>query len=107
MDLDTYQERAWRTAVYPHAGEGQWTGLAYAGLGATGEAGEIANKIRKMARDDLGELTAARRDAIMSDVGGTLWYLAAVAQELGTTLSVIAERNIGELSSRAERGGEQ
>lgn len=104
MDMDKYQEAARATAVYQDHGEGTWVSTAYAALGLAGEAGEVANKVKKINRDDDMRITPERRDQLMAEAGGVMWYLAALADELGTTLSIIAERNLGSLADRAERG---
>jgi hypothetical protein len=101
MDFKEYQEKAVSTAVYP--GRGTVMGLAYAGLGL-GEAGEAQNKIKKVLRDDGGVLTEEKRIAIAKEIGGNLWYCAAVAEELGMSLDDIARMNLEELAGRKARG---
>lgn len=101
LSFDEYQKKAVSTAIYP--GRGTILGLAYAGLGL-GEAGEAQNKIKKVLRDDNGILTDEKRTAIAKEIGGTLWYCAAVAEELGMSLEIIAQMNIDELAGRKARG---
>lgn len=81
------------TAIFPAD-----QGLAYTTLGLAGEAGEIANKVKKVIRD--GRST----DGIADELGDVLWYLAAVANELGADLGDIADANLAKLASRAKRG---
>lgn len=102
MDFADYQQRARETAVYP--GQGNSNGLAYAALGLTGEAGEVANKVKKVLRDCGGTLTAERGAAIAEELGDVLWYVAALADELGADLGQIAALNAAKLESRALRG---
>jgi NTP pyrophosphatase (non-canonical NTP hydrolase) len=97
-----YQRRAGETAVYP--GMGEIEGLMYVGLGAAGEAGEIADKIKKVLRDDHGIVTDKARDGILKEVGGTLWYLAQICGELGASFEDVAEQNLAILADRKERG---
>ncbi len=99
MDLFEYQSRSRATAVYPGAGEN----LLYPTLGLCGEAGEVAEKIKKMIRDDDGVLTDERRAALAKELGDVLWYLAQLATEAGLELDAIAEANIEKLSSRQRR----
>ena len=99
VHLAEYQERSRRTAVYPNAG----TNLAYPTLGLCGEAGEVAEKIKKAMRDDGGILTDARREALASELGDVLWYLAQVSTEAGLDLDELAEANLAKLLSRQER----
>lgn len=100
MDFSEYEEAAASTAVYPGAGE--FMGLAYCGLGAAGEAGEIADKIKKLWRDN-GELNEEAVVGIHKEVGDELWYLAGVCREIGTTLESAAVANIAKLQDRYER----
>jgi NTP pyrophosphatase (non-canonical NTP hydrolase) len=99
MDLADYQLRSRATAVYPGAG----ANLTYPALGLCGEAGEVAEKVKKTLRDDDGVLTDARRAALAGELGDVLWYLAQVATEAGLDLDEIAEGNIAKLRSRQER----
>jgi NTP pyrophosphatase (non-canonical NTP hydrolase) len=99
MDLSEYQSRSRATAVYPRAGDN----LLYPTLGLCGEAGEVAEKIKKMVRDDDGVLTEERRAALAKELGDVLWYLAQLATEADLELEAIAEANIEKLSSRQRR----
>jgi NTP pyrophosphatase (non-canonical NTP hydrolase) len=100
--FDSYQSAARSTAVYPNSGS--WGGLAYASLGLAGEAGEVANKVKKVLRDEDGKLSDERRAELADELGDVLWYVAAVAEELGAYLSDVAEVNVEKLRSRKERG---
>jgi len=99
MELSEYQSRSRTTAVYPQAG----TNLLYPTLGLCGEAGEVAEKIKKMVRDDGGLLTDERRSALAKELGDVLWYLAQIATEAELELDAIAVANIEKLSSRQRR----
>jgi NTP pyrophosphatase (non-canonical NTP hydrolase) len=100
MELADYQHRSRATAVYPNAG----TNITYPALGLCGEAGEAAEKVKKAIRDDGGELTPARREALADELGDVLWYLAQLATEAGLDLDQIAEENLDKLLSRRDRG---
>lgn len=100
MDFLEYQRRALAMAVYP--GQDTDTGLAYATLGLAGEAGEVANKVKKVLRGDYS--SASKREELGEELGDVLWYLSAAAREIGMSLDTIAERNIEKLESRCERG---
>ena len=99
MRLSDYQQRSRATAVYPGAGEN----LLYPTLGLCGEAGEVAEKIKKMIRDDAGLLSEERRAALSKELGDVLWYLAQLATEADLDLDAIAEANIEKLLSRQDR----
>ena len=100
MDFSEYQEQSRRTATYPHAGED----MTYPALGLCGEAGEVAEKVKKTLRDDGGVLSAERREALSRELGDVLWYLAQLATEAGLDLEEIAAENLDKLFSRQERG---
>ena len=99
MHLSDYQQRSRATAVYPDAG----SNLTYPALGLCGEAGEAAEKVKKAIRDDGGELTPERRDALAAELGDVLWYVAQLATEAGLDLDEIAGANLDKLLSRQER----
>lgn len=94
-----YQQAAAKTAIYPGAGTGEDYALAYVALGLAGEAGEFANKIKKVLRD--GTFDA---ESLASELGDVLWYLAQAATELGTNLNLIARDNAEKLADRQDRG---
>jgi NTP pyrophosphatase (non-canonical NTP hydrolase) len=100
MDLSEYQRRSRATAVYPGAGEN----LTYPALGLCGEAGEVAEKVKKALRDDGGVLTPERREALAAELGDVLWYVAQVATEAGLDLGALAAANLDKLASRQARG---
>ena len=103
MNLDEYQRKAEKTAIYPKGTGNGTIGLMYCSLGVAGEAGEVADNVKKMMRDDGCVLTPDRRIKIEDEVGDVLWYLANTANELGTSLNAIAEKNLKKLNSRKKR----
>lgn len=78
--------------------------FTYPALGLVGEAGEIANKLKKVIRDKSGVLSDGVRESVSDELGDVLWYVAQLATEMGTDLDTIAQRNIDKLASRKERG---
>lgn len=104
MHFDEYQDATAETALYPDAGTGAIAALSYSALGLAGEGGEIANKVKKVLRDDAGLLTAEKADEIEKELGDVLWYIARVATEIGSDLNEIANGNLAKLRSRKERG---
>jgi NTP pyrophosphatase (non-canonical NTP hydrolase) len=97
MRFDDYQSVAQATKVYPHEAK-----IIYPALGLAGEAGEVANKAKKILRGDY-ELTEEVRAAIAEELGDALWYLAATASDLGYTLGEIARMNLDKLADRRDR----
>jgi len=81
--------------------------LVYPVLGLTNEAGEVAGKVKKIYRDNAGQITAAQREALKAELSDVLWYLAEICTQLGITLCEVAEYNLEKLGSRASRGAIQ
>lgn len=98
LSLNEYQTEAAKFAIYPKE-----QGLAYCILGLVGEAGEVANKYKKVIRDEGGELSPEKQIELLHEVGDVLWYAAQVATELGWNLRDIAQGNINKLADRHER----
>ena len=96
--LDEYQMFVRSTKVYDKEYH-----LVYPVLGLVNEAGEVAGKIKKLMRDDEGQLTQERFDDIVSELGDVLWYVTAVADDLGISLSNVFYDNFTKIKSRKER----
>lgn len=94
MNFKEYQELAAKTAIYPEEYR-----IVYPALGLAGEAGEVAEKVKKLIRD--GNLD---RELLAKELGDVLWYVSALSRDLGIDLETVATRNIEKLRSRAERG---
>jgi len=100
MDLNSYQTSALNTAVYPNQG----ANFVYPALGLVGEAGEVADKLKKVIRDNDGILTDEVRDKVAKEIGDVMWYVAVLSYEMDYPLEDIAKMNLDKLASRAERG---
>ena len=103
MTFNNYQTNASRTAFYPRA-EYKNQGLYYTTLGLVGEAGEIANKVKKIIRDNDGNLEELSKTDIFYELGDVLWYCANIADELGVNLEDVAKSNLNKLADRLNRG---
>jgi len=99
MDFSEYQAKAQRTAKYPTIGHG----VIYPTLGLANEAGEVAGKVKKIFRDKGGVIGDSERQALKSELGDVLWYIAQVCTELGLSMDEVAEANISKLLDRLER----
>ena len=99
MELNEYQKRALETALYPKE-----VRILYPTLGLTGEAGEVADKVKKVIRDNDGDFSVEKRLEIAKELGDVLWYISTLANDLGYTLEEIGDLNNRKLSSRKERG---
>ena len=102
MEFDEYQKLATRTATFD--GKQKEYQLMYLTLGVTGEAGEIAEKVKKLVRNDDGAISDEKRDELKSEIGDVLWYLSQLSRVLGLDFSIVAQANIDKLADRAARG---
>ena len=94
-----YQEKACDTAIFPKE-----KATEYLTLGLTGEAGEIANKVKKFIRDGAAQDEyLAKRIEIGYEIGDVLWYCAVLAEELDMNLGHIMEKNLEKLADRHKR----
>lgn len=99
MTFEEYDDFVAEIAFYPRD-----RGLTYCALKLNGEAGEVADKIGKMIRDDDAIMTDERRDALILELGDVMWYLSALAMELDCSLEYIARRNQEKLLTRVSKG---
>ena len=100
MDFKTYQNKARTTAQYPNLG----SNYIYPTLGLVGEAGEVAEKVKKVIRDKKGIFDQDSKDAIKKELGDVLWYLANLCTEFDFSLSDVALKNLDKLRLRASEG---
>ena len=98
-DFNAYQRSSARTAIYPEEHR-----ILYPALGLAGEAGEVANKVKKLIRDGPDGRPDDWREQISSEIGDVLWYCAALATDLNLTLGAVAGENLNKLSARKEAG---
>ena len=98
-DLDMYQQVAKQTAIYPRE-----QAIIYPTLGLTGEAGEVANKVKKIIRDDGNKINEGLVQEISAEIGDCLWYISVLADDIGCKLSDIANANLIKLAKRKEKG---
>ena len=99
MDCDDYQRAALRTA----RGKDAPDEFMHLVLGLVGETGEIAEKVKKLVRDQHSDLDRLDRDDMAAELGDVLWYAAVLADFLGLSLGDIAQRNIDKLTDRQRR----
>ena len=99
VDFNSYQRSAVTTAIYPDQHK-----ITYPALGMAGEAGEVANKVKKLIRDGPDKRPDTWREDIASEIGDVLWYCAALADDLNLTLGMIASQNLAKLQKRKAKG---
>ncbi len=95
--INEYQKQARKTAVYGAP-------ILYPTLGLCGEAGEVAEKVKKAIRDENGYISPERREDLKKELGDVLWYLACISGDLGISLEDVAVANLEKLADRQERG---
>ena len=99
MTFEDYQAKARQTAIYPNKDNN----FIYPTLGLVGEAGEVAEKMKKVLRDNDGIITEEKREEITKELGDVLWYIANLSKELNVSLEDVAQKNIEKLQSRQQR----
>lgn len=92
MTLNEYQEAASTTAL-GLATESAW----YCALGLTGEAGEVAEKIKKYYRDGA---PVGFKESLCKELGDVLWYAAMLGKFFEIDLESIGVVNIDKLAKR-------
>lgn len=112
MELTQYERLAGSTALYN--GRGTTQGLIYAAMALGGEVGELQNLVKKGLRGDYVSIEvwmAAHKSGLADELGDVLWYVTALAYELGYSLDEIAEMNLAKLAMRNQigtiKGGER
>lgn len=101
MTFEEYQKESRKTAKYPAI---MGKNFIYPTLGLAGEAGEVAEKVKKILRDKGGVVSEETKKEITKELGDVLWYLSQIATELDVSLEDVAGENLKKLFSRMERG---
>ena len=100
MDFKTYQKKARETAQYPNLGSNN----IYPTLGLVGEAGEVAEKVKKVIRDNNGVFDEHSKEEIKKELGDVLWYISNLCTEFNFKLEDVAIQNLKKLELRISRG---
>ena len=100
MDFKTYQKNARVTARYPNLGSNN----IYPTLGLVGEAGEVAEKVKKVIRDKKGLFDNESKKGLKKELGDVLWYVSNLCTEFNFSLDDIALQNLEKLKLRAAKG---
>lgn len=69
-------------------------------LGLVGEAGEVAEKVKKLLRDKTRFSSAD----IIKELGDVVFYATALANYYGSDLQGVLDSNVDKLDGREERG---
>ena len=103
MDFDEYQQKATKYDLAKATTDLKDPGFIEKVLGLVGEAGETADKIKKILRDKDGVASDEDRELVIKELGDTLWYIASIARYLNVGFSEVARGNIEKLESRWQR----
>ena len=114
-DLEEYASMTRKAAIYrdevddlvaeaPDPKLAKMLKIFYATMGLAGEAGEVANKVKKILRDCHGEISEETRTKLLGELGGVAWYLVALSEELGFKIEDVLEYNYNQIRSRQARG---
>lgn len=76
--------------------------VSIAGLGAAGEAGEVAEKIKKKLR---GDRDIHFTEGLKKELGDVLFYVTKLAHLHGFSLADVAQGNVDKLVERRRRTG--
>lgn len=104
VEFDDYQRKIVKYDLLEPEREGVSAGLIEKVLGLTGEAGETADKFKKIIRDKGGRISEEDKEEITKELGDVLWYVATIARYLEVPFSEVAKINVAKLESRAKRG---
>lgn len=98
--LDVFQKRAMSTRTAETLGDARY---CYAALGLNGEAGEVAEKVKKVIRDRNGEWDDETKRLTALEVFDVMWYCMAMLQDLEYDFSQVARMGLDKLNSRKQR----
>ncbi len=104
MHLDEYSDANPRIYDYSEGIRNINPNLLFCIIGLAGEAGEIADFIKKIARNRDGTMTDDDRRKLLLELGDVLWYVDSAARELDSSLTEVARMNMQKLSERKARG---
>ena len=99
MDINDFQKKALESVALT---EKDVAALAHRTLGLTGEAGILANQIKKIIRDKEGKADSEDIDVIKKRLGDVLYYTAVLAEYFDVELSGVAEQNISQSAAFKE-----
>lgn len=101
--MNEYQEKAKEYDLFRATGNYNTVAFIEKVLGLVGEAGETADKIKKVLRDKEGIIDEHDKEEIAKELGDVLWYIANIARYLNVSLDEVAKMNIDKLESRKQR----
>ena len=104
MNFNDYQKKAITTDTFGGNGDVSDPAFITKVLGLVGEAGEVAEKFKKVLRDKGGVLSEPDKAEVIKELGDVLWYMSSITHYLGVPLQDVAEGNLEKVLSRKSRG---
>lgn len=106
MTLEEYQKKAITTELMTRVEVVNANDPAMVAkiLGLVGEAGEAAEKYKKIVRDKSGVFSEEDKQEFIKELGDVLWYVSALSDYLGYSLEDVASKNLEKVLSRKSRG---
>lgn len=104
MTFNEYQDKAITTDTFGGKMESAIDlGFLEKAFGLTGEAGEVAEKLKRIYREKNGQINEEDRKEIIKEFGDVLWYISALARYLEVPLEEVASINLEKVLSRQKR----
>jgi NTP pyrophosphatase (non-canonical NTP hydrolase) len=104
MTFHAYEWEVEKAAFYPHAHDGTFPSVLYGAIGLNGEAGEVAEKVKKVWRDKDSVVSQEDALEIVKELGDCLFYITRMANELGYSIEDVAEINVNKFLTRKREG---
>lgn len=105
MTFDEYQKQALTTDSFSVEGKPALNDPSYISkiLGLAGESGEVAEKYKKIIRNQDGVINPEDRHELVKELGDVLWYCAVLAKYLDADFEEVAAQNLKKLADRKKR----
>ena len=104
MNIQDYSDAAISTDLFDQTEAIDSHAMLEKVFGLVGEAGEVAEKFKKLLRDKDGKATDDDKKELAKELGDVLWYVNSVGMYLGFSLDEIAQMNLDKVLSRKARG---
>lgn len=101
--MNEYQDKIKKYDLFKATGNYNTVAFVEKVLGLAGEAGETADKIKKVLRDKDGIISENDKLEIAKELGDVLWYVASIARYLNVSLEEVARLNLEKLEGRQKR----
>ena len=101
--MNEYQDKAKKYDLFNATGNYNTVAFVEKVLGLAGEAGETADKIKKILRDKDGAIDEHDKLEVVKELGDVLWYIASIARYLDVSLEEVAKLNLEKLEGRHQR----